>query len=57
MLTGKLTVDIDVRGTVFGRVVGAQIDTLGGGSADIDMDIDTVGEGGQVTGAKIDSLG
>ena len=33
MLGGKLAVDIGVSGTVYGKVTGITVDTLGGGSA------------------------
>jgi hypothetical protein len=56
MLSGKLAVRVGIAGTVYGTVVGATIDQLGGGNANVDMDIGTVGQGGKVTGAVIDSL-
>lgn len=56
MLAGKLGISVEVSGTVYGRVVGFQADTFGGGSASVDMDIDTVGEGGSATGVSIDTL-
>ena len=56
MLAGKLAVDIGVSGTVYGKVTGITVDTMGGGTANVNMNIDTVGSGGQVTGAVIDSL-
>lgn len=57
MLSGKLLVQIIVSGAVFGSVVGADIGKQTGGTAKIDMDLDTVGPGGQVIGARLDELG
>ncbi len=57
MLAGKLNVDVTVAGTVYGTVVGLELDTLGGGSADVDVEAGAVGSGGSVTGAEIDFLG
>jgi len=57
MLAGKLGVNVIVAGTVYGTVVGLDIDTLGGGSADVDVEVGTVGAGGSVTGIEIDFLG
>jgi hypothetical protein len=56
MLSGKLDVDVTVSETVYGTVTGLKIDKLGGGHADVAVDVDTVGEGGKVTGAVIDSI-
>jgi hypothetical protein len=56
LLKGKLNVTVGVSGTVYGQVMGAGIDHAGGGSARVEMDIDTVGEGGRVTGIAINSL-
>ena len=57
MLAGKLGVDVVVAGTVYGKVVGLDLDTLGGGSANVGVEAGTVGAGGSVTGAEIDFLG
>ena len=57
MLAGKLGVNIVIDGIVYGKVVGAEFGRLGGGNANVDMNIGTVGQGGSVTGAVIDSLG
>jgi len=57
MLAGKLNVTMVIAGTVSGKAVGATIDQLGGGGANVTQDIGTVGQGGSVTGAKIDFLG
>ncbi|HEY54082.1 MAG TPA: CHAT domain-containing protein [Caldilineae bacterium] len=57
MLAGKLDVGVVVSGTVYGKVVGLEIDTLGGGSADVDVKAGAVEAGGSVTGAVIDHLG
>jgi hypothetical protein len=56
MLQGKLSVTVSVSGVVYGKVVGATFDRIGGGSAKVEMDIDTVGRGGSATGAVIGSL-
>jgi CHAT domain-containing protein len=57
MLSGKLSVRVVIAGTVYGKAVGTKIDQLGGGKAEVDLDIDTVGPGGKVHGMKIDTLG
>ena len=57
MLQGKLSVTVGVSGTVYGKIIGATFDHIAGGSAKIDMDIDTVGQGGNATGVVIDTLG
>ena len=56
MLSGKLRVEVSVAGTVYGSVVGLELETLGGGSANVNVQADTVGPGGRLTGATIDSL-
>ena len=56
MLQGKLSVTVGVSGTVYGKVVGATFDRIGGGSARVEMDIGTVGQGGNAIGVVIDSL-
>jgi hypothetical protein len=56
MLQGKLSVTVSVSGVVYGKVVGANFDRIGGGSAKVEMNIDTVGRGGSATGAVIGSL-
>jgi len=57
MLAGKLDAGVVVDGVVYGKVVGLDTDTLGGGSTNVGVDVGTVGEGGSVTGAEIDLLG
>jgi hypothetical protein len=57
MLAGKLGVNIVIDGIVYGRVVGLKFGHLEDGNATVDMNIGTVGQGGNVTGAVIDSLG
>ncbi len=57
MLAGKLDVGVVVAGTVYGKVVGLEIDTLDGGSATVGVQADAVEDGGSVTGAEIDFLG
>jgi hypothetical protein len=57
MLSGKLRVEVTIAGTVYGKVIGVELDSLGGGSANVKMQADTVGPGGKLTGAKIDKLG
>lgn len=56
MLSGKLAVNISVSGTVYGKVTGMTVETLSGGKANVSMDVDTVSDGGTVTGAVIDSM-
>lgn len=57
MLSGKLRVEVNVAGTVYGTVVGGELETLRGGSANVNVQADTVGPGGRFIGATIDSLG
>lgn len=57
MLAGRLAVRVVVNGIVYGKVVGATFEQLGGGKTEVDMDIDKVDQGGSVTGIKIDQLG
>ena len=57
ILDGKLRVSVVVGNTVYGKVVGATFGRIGGGWANVGMDVDTVGEGGSVTGVTIDFLG
>ena len=57
MLSGKLLVQIIVSGAVFGSIVGADIGKQTAGTAQVDMDLDTVGAGGQVIGVRLDELG
>lgn len=38
-MAGKLVTDISVSGTVYGKVVGAIIDKLGGGNANVNMNV------------------
>lgn len=52
MLEGKLGVDIQVAGTVLGRVVGAQVGDQRGGSVKVKVDVDTVGDGGTLVGYR-----
>jgi hypothetical protein len=56
LLSGKLAVRLRIAGTVYGTVVAATFGRVEGGKANVDMDIETVGQGGKVTGAVIDSL-
>jgi len=57
MLSGRLAVRLTVTGTVYGKVTGAKFGRLGGGNTRIDMDVDTVGPGGRVSGGKFDVIG
>lgn len=57
ILSGKLRAEVTVAGTVYGTVIGLELDALGGGSANVKTQADTVGPGGSVTGVKIDKLG
>lgn len=56
MLSGKLDVNVTVSETVYGTVMGLKIDKLGGGHADVALDVGTVGDGGRVTGLRLDEL-
>jgi hypothetical protein len=56
MLSGRLAVNVTVSGIVLGDVVGMQAEDFEGGSANVDMDIDTVGPGGNVIGINIGSV-
>lgn len=56
MLAGKLAVTVEVAGTVYGTVVGATFERLGGGETKIETRADTVESGGSLTGAKIDKM-
>jgi hypothetical protein len=56
MLGGKLAVQVTV-GTVSGDVRGATFDKLTGGTASVNVDVDTVKKGGRVVGAQIRTLG
>ncbi len=55
MRAGSLNIDITL-GTVSGTVVGAEIDSVQGGTADVQLDIDKVDEKGHITGLQIDEL-
>lgn len=57
MLAGKLGINVEIKGTVYGKVVGLKLDRLSGGSLNVSTSADTVGPGGSLTGAKIDTLG
>lgn len=52
ILEGTLGVNIQVAGTVLGRLIGAQVDTHKGGSVSVQIDVDSVGDGGTVIGYK-----
>jgi CHAT domain len=53
MLRGHLAVTVTVSGIVLGNVVGIDAHDFDEGSANVDMEIDTVGPGGRVTGINI----
>lgn len=57
MLNGKLRVGVRVEDTVYGAVVVLDVTTLGGGSAEVKAQAETVGSGGSLIGAKIDKVG
>jgi hypothetical protein len=57
MLAGKLAVTVEVAGKVLGKVVGLDIDDVFGGSTSARVDVDEVGDGGAVIGAKIGTFG
>ena len=57
MLDGKLDVEVSIAGTVYGKVVGLRAGDLRGGSVNVTVDADTVGDGGVVIGADLDSIG
>jgi hypothetical protein len=49
--------ELSCPGTILGDVVGSKIDTLEGGSLNIDADADAVGPSGTFTGAVLDTFG
>ncbi len=57
MLEGKLQVAVDIAGSVFGKATGANLGQVEGGTIRTRMNVDEIGEGGCVTGVKIDTLG
>jgi hypothetical protein len=57
MLSWKLHVEVSVEGTIYGTVVGAELDTLRRGSTNVKTQANSVGPGGSLTGAKIDKIG
>lgn len=57
MLSGKLNTTVVIDGAVYGTVVGATIDRLGGGSANVKTDAETVEQGGVLIGAQIGTIG
>jgi tetratricopeptide (TPR) repeat protein len=57
ILDGKLAVAVNVAGTALGEVVGLLGRNVEGGSLSVQLDVNRVGPGGKVTGAKIDTLG
>lgn len=56
MLSGKLKVKVTVSDTVYDEVVGVRIDTLRNGHVSANVEAQTVGKGGSLTGVKIDNL-
>lgn len=57
MLYGKLGVEVAVAGTVFGTVHGARIERMTSGTADVSLNVDTVGNGGEAVGLEIGEYG
>jgi hypothetical protein len=56
MLSGKLKVKVTVSDTIYGEVVGTRIDTLRNGQVSSNVEAQTVGKDGRLTGLKIDNL-
>ena len=57
MVDGKLAVAVKVAGTVLGEVTGFRGINVEGGTLHARVDVDVLETGGEVTGAKIDTLG
>ena len=57
ILAGKLDIHIEVDGTVLGSITGAKMNEMQGGSMKVDINVDTVDDGGQVIGAKFGTIG
>jgi len=57
MVSGKLSVELIVSGTIYGTVVGPSLVTLTGGSVHVKTQAETVGKGASLTAAKIDKIG
>ena len=57
MLRGKLSVNVVVDGEVLGTVIGFKADTVTGGTIDATTNVDSVGDGGEVIGVKLDDFG
>ena len=57
MLAGRLGINVKISGTVHGRVVGLTMDRKGGGLANVNVEVDTVGEDGALTRVTIDNFG
>jgi len=57
VLEGKLSVTVNVGGTVLGDVTGANVRSLDGGAVNIGVDVGDVGPGGSVHGAVIGDIG
>jgi len=57
MLSGRLAVMVKVAGAVYGQVVGAEIGQMDSGEMRVDVEVDTAGKDGSVTGLKLDRLG
>jgi hypothetical protein len=57
MSQGTVHADVEIAGTVYGTVVGVDLDSLGGGTVKVDSKAKIVGPGGSLTGAKIGEIG
>jgi hypothetical protein len=57
MLSGRMAVNVTVSGIVLGDVVGMEVDDFKGGSAKVDVVVDTVGPDGSVVGFKAKNIG
>jgi hypothetical protein len=57
MIKGKVAVKVVVAGEVFGTVIGGEFDEISGGTTDLNVDVDSVGEGGTVIGGKFNNVG
>jgi hypothetical protein len=56
LTAGSVDVQISVTGTVYGTVTGGEIEQAQGGSVQVEIEADRVGESGKITGLTIDTI-